>query len=325
MSSHFSVMNHNGIAMKIAAITVAFNEDYQLKNFKNYFTQYSGQLYRHIIVDNGSSLGYVTLLKQEFPQSTILTLSENGGTTAAFNSGIKYALEDPEVEGILLTVQDVKLDPMFLVNLSSLLSNFPDIAAAGGVVFSSGTKDQIESFGGIVDWNNFVLQPHFNCVSGTQELPDLLEVDFIPGGVSLIRREAFEKVGLQDERLFMYCDELDWIFRAQKCGYRAVVIKEALAWHNHVNYETKKQKQNLRQSRASFYTFRNRIYLTGKHHGRIKKLRYWAKSTYLFGKLFIRKLLINQTFDSILFAQILGVLYGVFSIMGPRLYINDRD
>jgi len=305
--------------MKIAAITVSYNEDYQLAAFREHYQQYSEQLYRHIIVDNGSKPDYVARLRQEFPHSTILTRSENGGTTSAFNDGISCALGDPEVDGILLMTQDVQLDPMFLKNLSSLLCSDPTIAAVGGVVFSAGTEDRVESYGGTVDWNHFVLHPHHNGASGTHELPDLLEVDFIPGGVTLVRREAYEKVGLQDERLFMYCDELDWTLRAQRSGYRLVVSKLGQAWHQHTILVDPRQGQ----LRANFYTFRNRVYLTGKHHGRPEMLRYWATSTRPLVRYLISRMIHGHLVDALVVSQILGLLYGVLGLMGRRLYAGE--
>lgn len=305
--------------MKIAAVVVAFNEDYQLAAFREHYHQYGSQLYKHIIVDNGSKPDYVARLRHAFPDSAIITRLGNGGTTAAFNDGIRYALDDSEVEGILLTVQDVQLDPMFLENLSSLLSSDSTIAGAGGVVFSAGTNNRVESFGGKVDWNNFVLYPYYNGSLGTQELPNSLDVDFIPGGITLVRREVYEKVGLQDDKLFMYCDELDWIFRVKKSKYRLVVTKVAEAWHQHTTQVAPKG----RLLRANFYTFRNRVYLVGKHHGRIVMLRYWAASTFPLLKPLISRIIHGHAVDPIMFSQFIGLLYGVLGLMGRQLYVEE--
>ena len=305
--------------MNIAAITVSYNEDYQLATFREHYRQYCGQLYRHIIVDNGSKPDYVARLRRAFPHSAILTRSENGGTTAAFNDGIKCALEDPDVDGILLIVQDVQLGPMFLQSLSSLLSSDPTIAAVGGVVFSAGTEDRVESFGGAVDWSHFVLHPHYCGALGTSELPDRLEVDFIPGGITLVRREAYESVRLQDERLFMYCDEFDWAFRAQRSGYRLVVTRLAQAWHQHTTLVAPGQ----RQLRAHFYTFRNRVYLIGKHHGRPEMLRYWAASTMPLVRRLMSRMVHDHLVDALVVSQILGLLYGVLGLMGRQLYVGE--
>ncbi len=45
-----------------------------------------------------------------------------------------------------------------------------------------------------------------------------LTVDVLVGCFSMIRREAFEAVGLLDEGLFMYGDDVDWCRRCVERG-----------------------------------------------------------------------------------------------------------
>lgn len=295
--------------LRIAAVAVAFNEDHQLSAFKRHYDGYADQLYAHVIVDNGSRPDYVRRLEQTFPASTILSLPGNGGTTAAFNAGIRHALGDPQVDAVLLTVQDVQLDRGFLPAVGALLSTDARIAGAGGVVFSAGTGTRVESYGGDVDWLRFDLHPHASGIEDVATLPETSEVDFIPGGVTLIRREAFEQTGLQDERLFMYCDELDWIFRAQARGYRFVVTKRARAWHQHASTGD----PGARRLRLEFYNLRNRVYLVGKHHGRRPMMRAWAAGT-------IWALAHPGAGPRLVFARTAGLLYGALGIMGRRLF-----
>jgi len=47
----------------------------------------------------------------------------------------------------------------------------------------------------------------------------------------LARRELVEKVGLLDDRFFIYSEELDWCLRARMAGYRLAVVKESVIWH----------------------------------------------------------------------------------------------
>jgi GT2 family glycosyltransferase len=165
------------------------------------------------------------------------------------------------------------------------------------------------------------LYPHFQGVTGTHELPDELEVDFIPGGASLIRREAYERVGLQDERLFMYLDELDWTYRAQRCGYKLVVAKRAQAWHQHTNVLDRRKWQE----RAYFYTLRNRVYLIRKYHGIWQMLRYCIIVT---GHLLVRlmsSLIKVRKVDSQILSQILGMIFGLLGLMEIKLYVKRQS
>ena len=60
-------------------------------------------------------------------------------------------------------------------------------------------------------------------------------VSFVCGGLHLVPREVFEVVGLQDEQLFMYCDEIDFDWRVQNAGYRLAIARDAAAWHEHID------------------------------------------------------------------------------------------
>jgi hypothetical protein len=43
-----------------------------------------------------------------------------------------------------------------------------------------------------------------------------MEVDVVTGCFMLVRRQAIEKVGLMDERFFVYGEETDWCYRFKK-------------------------------------------------------------------------------------------------------------
>ena len=57
----------------------------------------------------------------------------------------------------------------------------------------------------------------------------------VTGGMNLAKREFYEIVGLQDDLLFMYSDEVDMGIRAKHCGFTMAVTKNIQAWHQHIN------------------------------------------------------------------------------------------
>ena len=77
----------------------------------------------------------------------------------------------------------------------------------------------------------------------------------------MIRREAFDDVGLLDEDLFMYGDDVDWCRRCWKAGWQVVFFPGAKAIHDRgkttapypVRFAVAQQKSVLRYWR--------------KHHG----------------------------------------------------------
>ena len=59
-----------------------------------------------------------------------------------------------------------------------------------------------------------------------------LRVDVLVGCFSMIRRETFDAVGLLDEDLFMYGDDVDWCRRCWNAGWEVVFYPGARAIHD---------------------------------------------------------------------------------------------
>jgi GT2 family glycosyltransferase len=59
-----------------------------------------------------------------------------------------------------------------------------------------------------------------------------LAVDVIVGCFSMIRRETFDEVGLLDEDLWMYGDDVDWCRRARNAGWQVVFYPGGQAIHD---------------------------------------------------------------------------------------------
>jgi GT2 family glycosyltransferase len=59
------------------------------------------------------------------------------------------------------------------------------------------------------------------------------DVDWLLGAVLMVRRSALEKVGLLDERFFLYFEDTDWCRRFWAAGFRVVYCTEATMVHYH--------------------------------------------------------------------------------------------
>ncbi len=51
----------------------------------------------------------------------------------------------------------------------------------------------------------------------------LIESDWLTGCCLLMKRQALEKVGLLDERFFLYWEDVDWCLRLRAFGLQGVV------------------------------------------------------------------------------------------------------
>lgn len=292
--------------MKIASVTPTYNSFAELSNYIKHINDIRDDLFLHIIVDNNSDPSFKALLTESFPGSVILFCGHNGGTTGAFNRGITYALEQ-NADAILLITTDMKLPKGSLDALKNLLSSSDRIGVVGPLLLKGEPSDVIESYGGTL---NKYCEVTFNyCdrrLSHETDMPPAMEVDFICGGINLAKKEVYERAGLQDETLFMYGDENDWDVRVKKAGYKLVVCKEALAWHNHFGV---KNRSHL----AVFLSVRNAYYLVAKHCRKFDLLPFVLHRIFMTPRIIFWPLVeCNYRF---LIAYVRGNIRGVFNLM----------
>jgi hypothetical protein len=60
---------------------------------------------------------------------------------------------------------------------------------------------------------------------------DVEPTGYLTGCCLLAPREAWEEVGLLDERYFIYAEDSDWSLRARALGWRLLFVPQAKLWH----------------------------------------------------------------------------------------------
>jgi GT2 family glycosyltransferase len=291
--------------MKVAAITITYNDDYKINEWINNYLDYKDDLYLHIIVDNNSELEYFNKVKDKFKDSVIIRRESNGGCTGAYNDGIKYALSDKLVDSIMLIANDMRLEVGGISKCYDFLRSDPTLGMIEPVILE---KDSyiINDFGCEISKTLFM-----KSYKAGENLSDLQEdfhyADAVTGGMNLASREFYEVVGLQDENLFMYSDEVDMGLRAKKHGFKMAATKNVLAWHQHINENKKVDK---RHPFSMYLIARNKVYLGRKHFGVLVSL-------YVFGYLIFLSLkvllivLIKRNYDNV--KDQLWSIYGAFN------------
>lgn len=264
--------------MKIAAITITYNDDYKFKEWVEHYNEYKDELFLHIIVDNGSKPEYLTLVEKTFVNSIIIKRTTNGGCTNAYNDGIRLALSNQEVDSIMLIGNDMKLEVGGITKCYEFLKSDTNLGMIEPIILE---KDSmiINDFGCKITKKLFM-----KSYMAGKNILEIVEnyhyADAVTGGMNLATREFYEVVGLQDEKLFMYSDEVDMGIRAQKKGFQMAATKEAIAWHQHIN---ENKVDNKRHPYSKYLIARNKVYLAKKHFG-------ISRSLYVFNFFFINSI-----------------------------------
>ena len=181
---------------------------------------------------------------------------KNYGFAGGCNIGIKKALDDPECAYIMLLNNDTLVP-------EGVVSRFVSHAhQANGTLFNPlivfyHTK-KVQCTGG--GFNLFFgLSRNINKNKEIEDITVDIEPDYLNGCCIFAEKNVFKKVGVFDERFFMYCEDLDFSVRAKKQGYKLRAVKDIVIYHKH--------SQSTDSSKKQFYICRNMLWFVTKNYG----------------------------------------------------------
>ena len=179
-----------------------------------------------LVVDNCSSDGSVRLVQAEFPEFQVLQLASNRLFAGAVNAGIR-ATDTPTV---VLLNNDTEADGGWLLALSDALEERPDVGMAASKLLLFDRRNVLHSAGdsyGVdgVPRNRGVWEEDLGQYDDGREV-------FSPcGGAAAYRRSMLDTIGLFDEDLGAYCEDVDLAFRAQLAGFKCIFVPAARVYH----------------------------------------------------------------------------------------------
>jgi len=191
------------------------------------------QTYKHfkiIAVENGShdtSASVFKKLEAKYGEKLqTLYNSENLGFTGGVNTGIKWALEH-NYDSIALFNNDAIAEPTWLEELVKAHRVKKSSITTGLLLHEHG--DTIDSTG---DWySTWGLPFPRNRGDKARNAPAAEFVFSATGGGSLYDANLFREIGLFDDVLFAYYEDIDISFRAQLAGHSVWYTPAAVAYH----------------------------------------------------------------------------------------------
>jgi len=191
-----------------------------------------------IVVDNASTDGSAEMVRREFPGAQLIVNRFNRG----FAAGNNQALRRARGRYRLLLNSDTVVHPGAFAEVVRFMDAHPDAAAAGLRILNPDRTLQYSCrrfprlttglfrkvpLGRLIPdnrWNREYLMsdwPH----------DTVREVDWVSGAVMCMRAEALAQVGLLDEGYYMYCEDVDWCYRARQAGWRIYYLPRAVVTH----------------------------------------------------------------------------------------------
>lgn len=192
------------------------------------------------LLDNGSE--EFNLKKESFGLDLeIVESKENLGFSGGHNLIIKKIRE--KADYILILNNDTILDSDMV---SSLLNSFKENVGivSPKIYFSPGsefhkdkhTEDErgkvIWYAGGVMDASTVIGRHRGVDDVDNGQYSKEIETDFASGCCMFIKKDFLEKVGLFDERYFLYYEDADLSTRFKRRGYKILYVPQSRMWHN---------------------------------------------------------------------------------------------
>ena len=247
-----------------------------------------------IYIDNASTDGSLNLVREKFPEVTVLKNNNNLGFTGAHNQGFQLALSKWPVSEldnrfVLVLNPDIVATPTFLEELVRAAEKNPRAASFGGKLMkmfaTEGLDRELEQVDsseildstGITKFKTGRFADRGAGETDTNQYQEG-EVWGISGAALFVRAGAAEAIRhdefVFDPDFFAYKEDVDLAWRFQRAGYSAFYAPKAIAYHYRGAYGKEKASffETLKNRRkkspfVSFLSYRNHLLLLVKNIG----------------------------------------------------------
>lgn len=200
----------------------------------------AGVEYEVLVTDSATEEETEMLMREEFPSVRFFPFQENVG----FKTMVNTALREARGRYVFLINSDIILTEQTIPKMLAYLGTHPDV----GIL----SPKQL-NFNGTLQPSCFRFYHPLTIVyrrTWFGKLPfakrhldwfvmadyDKLQprsVDWVMGSAMLVTQEAVARVGMMDQRFFMYMEDVDWCRRFWEQGLKVVYYPEASVYHYH--------------------------------------------------------------------------------------------
>lgn len=189
----------------------------------------NSEKYKIVIVDNASTNDSVSKLNNILYPIEIIVSSENRGYAHGNNIGIKYA-EQAGYEYICILNNDTIIDVDFIETCKNELKNSAQVAFVSPALVEYKDNNLIQSTGGDIFINKGIVTLKNHGARRIDLLPKI-ESDYIGGACIMFRTSVLKNIGYIPENYFLFFEETEWCYKAQKMGYKNICLTDSYIYH----------------------------------------------------------------------------------------------
>ena len=224
-----------------------------------------------LFTDNASSDGSVEYIKKKYgdlPYLKIVENDKNYGYSKGNNLGIHRASGDY----VLVCNNDLELEKNLIKELVAAASKNKAAATVAKLVYAN-RAGYINNAGSRLEPNSdWPIYEDGKDEKDTGQYEQIRGITAFCGACVLFSREFLHRVGLFDNKFFMYFEDGDLSWRGQKAGYKFFYAPKAVAYHEHTG--TTKEGSSL----FNHFVGRNRLLILTKNAAFKVLAKAWAKT-----------------------------------------------
>ncbi len=257
---------------KVSIIIVCYNSLSKLEKCLKSTTVSAFRNELEIIkVDNNSTDGTAKFVEEKYLNIKLLKNNTNLGYTKAVNQGLKAS----KSEFNLILNSDIVVLPGAIEIMLKYMINHPRVGIAGCRLFNEDGTLQY-SVRRFLDLRTYLYRftPIRGLMAGSAleryylmqdwDHKDNRFVDWVLGGCMMVKKEAINEVGMMDENIFLYFDDVDWCYRMWEKDWQIAYVADAAMIHKH-----ERTSANKIFNRATREHFKSLFYFIRKYGFRI--------------------------------------------------------
>ena len=234
-----------------------------------------------------------------FDKEAKLILIKNGknlGFAGGNNIGLKYVLKQGDFKYVWLLNNDTVVDKNALTELVKKTEEGKNIGICGSTLLYSDKPDMVQVYGGgrynPRIGNNFTNggKTRYSEESATSHIKN--KITDVRGASMLVSKAFLLRVGLLNEKYFLYMEEQDWAERGRRLGFNLTYAPKSIVYH--------KEGGSIGCSNRGEYN----ISAYGKHHFFLSRL--------IFTKIYYPQYLLTiyaRTILAVVFYMLRGKLH----------------
>ncbi|MCW3068924.1 MAG: glycosyltransferase [Solirubrobacterales bacterium] len=185
-----------------------------------------------VCVDNGSMDGSQEEVRNRFPHVALIEAGTNLGYAGGNNLGLRHALAHG-ARWVALVNNDATVAEDVIEGFERAAGERPLAGILAGKVYFADRPGRIWFAGQRVsELVGYSGRPRGYGRPDSPRYSRIASTGRAVGALMAISRPAIKAVGLLDEDLFAYVEDVDWALRVRRAGFEVVFAPGARAWHS---------------------------------------------------------------------------------------------